>query len=70
VAFSPSDRIVVERALATGALTVRFADGRTVTYRSLVELERLLSLIDGSLAAAAGTPASALVRVGHASGVR
>jgi hypothetical protein len=36
-----SDQIdALNAAIASGALTVRYTDGRTVTYRSVAELQR------------------------------
>ena len=31
--------------MATGALTVRYADGRTVTYRSFAEMKAILDVM-------------------------
>lgn len=44
----------VERAIASGELTVRFGD-RTVTYRSMEELLQARAVIKDALAAEAGT---------------
>lgn len=43
-------------ALASGALKVRFADGRETTFRSLKEIKQIISDAEGELATANGTP--------------
>jgi hypothetical protein len=50
MAFTVEDRVAIERAIATGELTVRFAD-RTVTYRSMSELLKAREIINADLAA-------------------
>ncbi|MDR2365424.1 MAG: hypothetical protein LBD68_06155 [Zoogloeaceae bacterium] len=50
MAFTTNDLVVIERAIAAGELTVRFAD-RTITYRSMSELLRARELILADLAA-------------------
>lgn len=42
MAFTAAQITALERAIATGALMVRYGD-RTVQYRSLAEMEALLS---------------------------
>lgn len=42
MAFTAAQITALERAIATGATLVRYAD-RTVQYRSLAEMEALLS---------------------------
>lgn len=54
MAFSADDIASLEAAIATGALKVRYADGREVTYRSLGEIERVLSRMQASVGAASG----------------
>ena len=41
MAFTQTELNTLERAIATGALRVRFADGREVLYRSLAEMRHL-----------------------------
>jgi hypothetical protein len=41
LAWTQTDLDAVEQALATGALRVRYADGREVTYRSQDDLRSL-----------------------------
>lgn len=50
MAFTQTDRDTVAAAIATGALRVRFADGREVTYQSGADLRAALALIDAELA--------------------
>jgi hypothetical protein len=50
MAFTQADRDTVAAAIATGALRVRFADGREVTYQNGADLRAALALIDGELA--------------------
>lgn len=45
MALSQADADALELAIASGALKVRYADGREVTYRSLAEMERILARI-------------------------
>lgn len=44
--FTTDDVAALKRAIATGVLKVRYADGREVTYRSQDELERALQLVE------------------------
>lgn len=45
-----ADVDAIEAAIARGESSVRFSDGREVRYRSVLELERALSLLQGRLA--------------------
>lgn len=45
----------LKTALAAGELTVRHADGRMVTYRSVAELEKAIGIVAEGLARDAGT---------------
>lgn len=56
MAWTQTDLDRINRAIATGELTVRMADGKLVTYRSIMELERARALIKGELDAATATP--------------
>jgi hypothetical protein len=69
VAFTQADRDALHAAYKTGALTVRTADGRTVTYRSVDDFLKLDRLMQDDIAAAAGQTVSALVRVGMNHGI-
>lgn len=55
MAFTAADLSTIEEAIATGALRVRFADGREVTYQSADALIRVRALIQGDVAAGAAT---------------
>lgn len=46
----------LDRAIADGVLTVKFADGKEVTYRDLTSMRRTRGLIARALNAAAGAP--------------
>ena len=41
MAFSQSDLDALDKAIATGAMEVRYSDGRQVRYRSLAELRNI-----------------------------
>ncbi len=45
MAWSSTDVTTLEKAIATGARKVRFADGREVEYRSLAEMTATLDMI-------------------------
>jgi hypothetical protein len=49
MAYSQTQIDAIESALATGALTVTFSDGNSVTYRSVRELERTLAMMKKSV---------------------
>lgn len=53
MAFSDGDLAAIDAAIATGTLSVEYAD-RKVTYRSVQELERARQLIRADLAQSAG----------------
>ena len=52
MAFTPQDLAAVDAAIASGELSVRAADGRTVTYRSMDELLKARALMVADMAAA------------------
>lgn len=56
MAFTASDLATIDGAIASGALKVRFADGREVTYQDIAGLMRARSLIQSDIASATGTP--------------
>ena len=59
MAYSQADVDTLQAAIATGALTVRSADGRLVTYRSLDEMKRILQEVrDAVTPSAAGSRTS------------
>lgn len=47
--WTEDDLITINRAIATGASKVRFADGREVTYRSLADMRSTRDEITASL---------------------
>ena len=49
MAFTQTQLDALESAIAQGVLTVRYADGKTVTYRSLDEMLNLKSQMEGDL---------------------
>lgn len=69
MAFVQADIDALDAAYKSGALSVRFADGRTVTYRTLDEYLRYRSKMVEEVADAAGMSVVRFVKVGHASGV-
>lgn len=56
MAFSAQDLDSIDAAIASGELTVRTADGKLVTLRSMSELVQARNTIASSLASAAGSP--------------
>lgn len=56
MAFTQSDLDALDRAVASGELTIRRGD-RWVTYRSFTELQAARDLVKKELAAAASTTA-------------
>ncbi len=54
MAFTQTDLDVIERAIATGELTVTFSDGRSVTYRSITELIKARDTIKAALSVSSG----------------
>lgn len=59
MAFTSADLEAIDRAIASGELTIRSADGKMVTMRSMDELLAAKATISGSLTnAASATPRS------------
>lgn len=59
MAFTQTDVDAIDRAIASGELTVRMESGRSVTYRSFVELRAARELMMKEVAAAtSGAPAA------------
>lgn len=56
MAWIQADIDALKVAIATGAETVHYADGRSVTYRSLDEMRAILAMMQGEVATTAGTP--------------
>lgn len=42
-------RADLKRAMSTGALSVRYADGTSITYRSMAEMKAALNELEGSI---------------------
>lgn len=61
MAFSQSDVDTLKAAIATGAMRVRYADGREIQYRSQAELERALMLVEGEVAGPAAKASRSFV---------
>lgn len=55
MAFTASDLQDIDRAIASGEMTVRSADGRQVTYRTMAELMQARAVIAAALAQAASS---------------
>jgi hypothetical protein len=60
MAWSQEQIDILKAAIASGVLKVKYAD-REVTYHSLTEMRSLLSEMQGSVAAAAGTSNYSLI---------
>lgn len=56
MAFNQTDVDTLKAAIATGAMRVRYADSREITYRSQAELERALTLVQGEVTGPADKP--------------
>jgi len=61
MAFSQTDVDTLKAAIASGAMRVRYADGREIQYRSQAELERALFLAQGEVAGQAVKPSRSFV---------
>lgn len=49
MAFTQTDIDTLKAAIASGALSVRYADGREVTYRSLKEMRETLNMMSAEV---------------------
>jgi len=63
MAFVTADLEAIETAIKSGALSVRFQDGRAYTYRSLDELRRAREMIQADIDSAAGTSRPRVFRI-------
>lgn len=61
MSFTTDDIANLERAMATGALTVRNANGEMVTYRSLSEMQSVLALMKAEVSPSATGPVQFVV---------
>lgn len=68
MAFTQTDIDSIDRAIASGELTVRFADGRETTYRSIAELRSARALMQGDIGLAGGTKRVRQVRLSSTKG--
>ncbi len=60
--FAQSDLEAIDRAIASGELTVRSSDGKQLTYRSMAELLQARALVAQQLEAASTTTPRAYPR--------
>lgn len=65
MAFTATDLAAIETAIATGAMRVKFADGREVTYQTADELLRVRSAMMSDINASSATPPQRMSRVVH-----
>ena len=65
MAFTSEDLSTIETAIATGALRVKFADGREVTYQTGADLLRARDLIQSDVAVSSNAPSQRVTRVVH-----
>ena len=49
MAYTQAQIDALETALASGALTVNFSDGNSVTYRNIQAIERTLAIMKASV---------------------
>jgi hypothetical protein len=68
MAFTSSDLSTIDAAIATGALRVKFADGREVMYQTGADLLKARALIQAEVNAASATPPQRMTRVVHVRG--
>lgn len=65
MAFTSADLSTIETAIATGAMRVKFADGREVTYQTAAELLQVRAAILSDVNASSATPPQRMSRVVH-----
>lgn len=63
MAFTQNQLAALEAAYVSGTLTVSY-EGKSVTYRSLAELERVLSTVRAALDPASAAPRSSFAAFG------
>lgn len=56
MAFTTTDLAAIDSAISSGELTVRTADGKLVTLRSMAELMQARQVIAAGIASTAATP--------------
>ena len=55
MAVTQADVDALDAAIATGALRVRYADGREVTYRSLAEMREIRGMLVAQVSGSSGS---------------
>jgi|LakMenEpi03Aug12_release.lakeMendotaPanAssembly.Ray.scaffolds.fasta_scaffold4969059_1 hypothetical protein len=55
MAFTQADRDTLASAIATGAVSVRYADGRQIEYQDARQMLEALAAIDAEIAGASST---------------
>lgn len=55
MAFTQSDIDTLDLAIKSGELSVRFSDGREVTYRSISDLQKARAMMQSEVGTATGT---------------
>lgn len=68
MAFTAADLSTIDAAIATGAMRVKFADGREVTYQTGADLLKARALIQSEVNADSATPPQRMTRVVHVRG--
>lgn len=63
MAFTQADIDALDVSIKAGALSVRYADGRAVTYRSLDEMMRIRVLMQSDVLDYVDRSATGLVRI-------
>lgn len=61
MAWTQTDIDALKAAIATGALKVRYADGREVVYRSLEDMRAILNDMEAEVSPASVRPRVSLV---------
>lgn len=69
MAYTQDDLINIREAIATGEKSVTFADGKSVTYRTLTELMQAEQIISKSLEALEGRRPRRAFRMNVSKGV-
>jgi len=55
MAWTQTDIDTLKTAIATGALTVRYSDGTSTTYRTLEEMREIQAIMEKEVSEDAGT---------------
>lgn len=65
MALTPSDLEAVNAAIASGELTIRSSDGKTITMRTIPELLQARETILADMRASGSTPRTSLYSVAN-----